>query len=58
MEDVDHTVVILGASDQSERYSNMAMKLLMRHGYRVIPVHPKLNEIIIFYWKYRRKIVL
>ncbi len=37
------TVVILGASDKVERYSNKAQKLLMEHGYAVVPVHPTLG---------------
>jgi uncharacterized protein len=39
------TVVVLGASNKPERYSNKALKLLQEHGYRVIPVHPILKEI-------------
>jgi predicted CoA-binding protein len=39
------TVVILGASNKSYRYSNLAIKLLLEKGYRVIPIHPKLKEI-------------
>ncbi len=41
----DHTVVVLGASDKPQRYSNMAVRLLKGLGYRVIPVHPRLDEI-------------
>ena len=41
----DHTVVVLGASDKPQRYSNMAVRLLKGLGYRVIPVHPNLDEI-------------
>jgi predicted CoA-binding protein len=41
----DHTVVVLGASDKPQRYSNMAVRLLKGIGYRVIPVHPRLDEI-------------
>jgi len=41
----DHTVAILGASDKAGRFSNKAVRLLKRCGYRVIPVHPKLPEI-------------
>ena len=36
-------IVILGASDQEERYANKAQKLLMEHGYTVVPVHPTLG---------------
>jgi predicted CoA-binding protein len=38
-------VVILGASDNSSRYSYMAMKLLEEHGHRTILVHPLLKEV-------------
>ena len=41
----EHTVVVLGASDKPERFSNKVVRLLKRYGYRVIPVHPKLKEI-------------
>ena len=40
-----HTVAVLGASDKRERYSNKAVRLLVQHGHRVIPVHPRLEEI-------------
>lgn len=39
------TVVVLGASDKKERYSNKAVRRLMAKGYRVIPVHPRLQSI-------------
>ena len=39
------TVVVLGASPKAERYSNQAVRTLLQHGYRVIPVHPLLKEI-------------
>lgn len=39
------TVVVLGASNKSDRYSNMAIKMLMEYGHHVIPIHPKLKEI-------------
>jgi predicted CoA-binding protein len=38
-------VVILGASNNKERYSYLALKLLDKHNYEVIPVHPTLSEI-------------
>ena len=38
-------VVILGASPNRERYSNMAQRLLMERGYRVIPVNPGQSQI-------------
>lgn len=39
------TVVVLGASKKPERYSNMAIKSLLEHGYRVIPITPSGIEI-------------
>jgi predicted CoA-binding protein len=39
------TVVVLGASPKPERYSNQAVRALVEHGHRVIPVHPLLKEI-------------
>jgi uncharacterized protein len=38
-------VVILGASNQPHRYSNMALHSLLKHGHEVIPVHPVIPEI-------------
>jgi predicted CoA-binding protein len=37
--------VVLGASPKPVRYSYQAVKLLADHGYRVIPVHPKVARI-------------
>jgi len=45
METSTRTVVILGASDREDRYSNKAQKLLMERGYSVIPVHPSLSTV-------------
>lgn len=39
------SVVVLGASTNPLRYSNMAMKKLLEHGYDVIPVHPHHTEV-------------
>jgi predicted CoA-binding protein len=41
----DHTVVVLGASPKPTRYSYQAVKMLDDHGYRVIPVHPKIKRV-------------
>ena len=38
-------VVIVGASDNPERYSHRAQLLLRQHGHEVVPVHPKLTQI-------------
>jgi len=39
------TVVVVGASPNPERYSNKAVRALLDHGHRVIPVHPAVSEI-------------
>lgn len=39
------TVAVLGASDNPERYSHMAVMLLKDHGHTVIPIHPALGSI-------------
>lgn len=38
-------VAVLGASAKTERYSNMAVKLLLENGHSVFPVHPSLKNI-------------
>jgi len=38
-------VVVLGASDNPERYSNQAVRLLIEHAHDVIPVHPTLKSV-------------
>jgi predicted CoA-binding protein len=40
-----HTVVVLGASPKPARYANQAIRLLKEGGYRVIPVHPRIEVI-------------
>ncbi len=44
-EPAEHRVVVLGASPKPARYAHQAQRLLMEHGYSVIPVHPKVEEI-------------
>ncbi len=39
------TVAVLGASQKPDRYSNRAVRMLLDRDFRVIPVHPKLDEI-------------
>lgn len=39
------TVVVLGASDNPERYSNKAVHELKTRGHQVIPVNPRLAEL-------------
>jgi len=41
----DHHVAVLGAHIKPQRYSNQAVCLLLEHGYRVTPVHPKFDQI-------------
>ena len=41
----NHLTVVLGASDNPQRYSNRAIRLLMEYGHNVIPVHPRLENI-------------
>lgn len=38
-------VVVLGASDNPERYANMAVNRLLENGHEVVPVNPKLERI-------------
>ena len=45
MKRIERTVVVLGASDKPDRYSNRAVRLLKAEGYRVIPVHPTLDAV-------------
>lgn len=39
------TVVVLGASDNPERYSNKAFQLLLERGYYAVPVNPSLERL-------------
>lgn len=45
MSNLDHHVVVLGASPKPARYANQAIRLLQEHGYKITPVHPKFSEI-------------
>ncbi len=45
MADAKENVVVLGASPKSHRYSNKAVRLLLQHGHRVIPVHPSSETV-------------
>ncbi len=38
------TIAVVGISDDSERPSNFVAKFMEEHGYRIIPVNPKLTE--------------
>lgn len=39
------TIVVLGASDNPERYSHKALVRLIAAGHKVVPVHPTLKEV-------------
>lgn len=41
----NEAVVILGASNKTDRYAYMAQQGLVNRGYRVLPVHPTIKEI-------------
>jgi predicted CoA-binding protein len=41
----NETVVVLGASNNPDRYSYKALVSLVQNGYRVIPVNPALKSI-------------
>lgn len=45
MECKKERVVVLGASQKPERYSNKAIKMLLQHGHEVVPVHPTLDTV-------------
>ncbi len=45
MNEIKKTVAVLGASQNPERYSNQTVRLLLKHGHQVIPVHPTIAEI-------------
>lgn len=45
MSNSNHHVAVLGASPKPDRFSNKAIRLLLEHGFSVIPVHPALTEI-------------
>jgi uncharacterized protein len=42
---MSNNVAVLGASDKEDRYSNMAVKLLIERGYEVFPINPAYEEI-------------
>lgn len=41
----DKDVAILGASDDKDRYSFLALELLKNSGYHPIPIHPRIVSI-------------
>ena len=40
------TIAIVGLSDQWHRPSYFAAKYLQQHGYRIIPVNPRLSQVL------------
>jgi predicted CoA-binding protein len=40
-----HHVAVLGASPKPARYANQCIRLLLQHGYRVTPLHPRFEVI-------------
>lgn len=45
MNEKKRTVVVLGASSKQNRYSNRAIRSLLKEGYKVFPVNPKESSI-------------
>jgi len=45
MSEPHQRVVVIGASKNPERYSNMAINRLLENGHEVIPVHPALERV-------------
>ncbi len=41
MKNSHHHVVVLGASPKPARYANQCIRLLLQHGYKITPVHPR-----------------
>ncbi len=41
-----HTIAVVGLSDNPERASNRVARYLQSIGFRVIPVNPKLSEVL------------
>ncbi len=46
VERLESVVVLLGASEKPDRFSNKAQKALMDHGYRVVPVTPRGDSVL------------
>ncbi|MGE5390613.1 MAG: CoA-binding protein [Deltaproteobacteria bacterium] len=41
-----HTIAVVGLSNNPNRYSHIVAKYLKDHGYRIIPVNPKISEVL------------
>ena len=41
----NQTIVVLGASNKPHRFAYKAIVMLQEYGYRIVPVHPKLENI-------------
>src|SRR5215207_4576737 len=40
------TVVVLGATQNPDRYAYLAMRALLHHGYHAVPVNPAVPEVL------------
>jgi len=45
MSNENHHVAVLGASPKPARYANQAIRLLLKQGYRITPIHPRFEQI-------------
>lgn len=45
MSNIDHHVVVLGASPKPGRFAHQAVLLLKKHKYKITPVHPRFEHI-------------
>lgn len=41
-----HTIAFIGLSEKSERHSHLVAKYFQEKGYRIIPVNPKVSEVL------------
>ena len=45
MSNENHHVVVLGATPKAGRYAHQALLMLQQQGYKITPVHPKIEVI-------------